>query len=597
MGSSRIRARIRLAVAATSAVTTAITLAGCGAHASTTTAAFNTASTRVANASTAKGGTLTFVNSTDFDSPDPGNTYDNFVWDFAHYYARPLLSYANEPGKGSLKLEPDLATGLGQSSDGGRTWTYHIRSGVRYSNGQTVTAADVKYAIERSNWGENVLSQGPSYFRELIDPKAASGGQSWPGPYKDPKGSLPDSMIATPNATTIVFHLLSPFADFDYIAAMLDTAPVPRADDTGAQYQNHIISSGPYQIDSFKPGVGMTLSKNPYWNPATDPDHLHPQLADKIVLKTEIAANTVDDDLLSGQAQVDQDGGGVQAAAQARILASPTLKRNADDPETGFIEYAAINKNVSPFTDLACRQAVEFAANKVELRNQYGGPTAGAIATTILAPTVAGYTDYPNPYATPGDKGNVTKAKQLLATCRSRLGAKFTPDFAITVPENSPALTAAATALGAELSQVGFKPRIAQFASSTYGNDFAGAPSYANTHGLGIMFSDWDADFPTGYAVLQPLVNGSDLQPSGNNDLSQLDDPTINREITTAAADPDTARQDAEWGQIDRQVMNQAVILPILYAKALLYRPPSLTNVMVTYAYGMYDYAPMGVTK
>jgi peptide/nickel transport system substrate-binding protein len=589
---------MRFGGAAAVTVTIALTAAACGQSgnsATATGAGFNAATTSIVNQSSSSGGTLKLVNAQDWDSPDPGNTYDTFSWDFLHLYARPLLSYANKPGTAGLTLEPDLATGLGQVSDNGLTWTYHIRSGVKYSNGQTVTSADVKYAIERSNWGQNVLSGGPSYFRKLIDPKAASGGQSWPGPYKDPHGSLPNSMIATPNPTTIVFHLLKPFADFNYVAALPDTAPVPQSADKGSQYQNHILSTGPYQIDSFTPGKGMTLSKNPYWNAATDPEHLHPQPVDKIEVQTHVDANTVDEDLLSNQAQVDLGGVGVQSATQSKILVNQQLKSNADNPDTGALDYAAISVQVQPFTNLDCRKAVEFAANKVELLNQYGGEAAGAIADTVMPPTVAGYTNYPNPYATPGDTGDDAKAKQLLASCKEQLGPEFTPSFTIAARFDHPNEVAAATALQYQLEQVGFKPTIKEYASSGYITDFAGDPSYSKEHSLGIMFLTWQSDWPDGYGFMEPIVDGADLQASGNTDMGNLDDPKINSMINAATQINNTQQRNAAWGKIDEAVMDDAAILPIVYQKALLYRPPSATNVMFSYAYGMYDFPIIGV--
>ena len=69
----------------------------------------------------------------------------------------------------------------GKPSDGGKTWTYTLRPGLKSSDGTPITSADVKYAIERSNYAPDVLSNGPTYFN------AAARGQrrSYQGPYKD----------------------------------------------------------------------------------------------------------------------------------------------------------------------------------------------------------------------------------------------------------------------------------------------------------------------------------------------------------------------------------------------------------------------------
>ena len=101
-------------------------------------------------------------------------------------------------------------------------------------------------------------------------------------------------------------------------------------------------------------------------------------------------ANDVDNRLLAGDLQVDLPGTGVQAAARARILSSPSLKASADNPLAGFIWFAAINTTVAPLNNMHCRMAVEYAANKIKYQNAYGGPIGGAIASTVAPPNVVG---------------------------------------------------------------------------------------------------------------------------------------------------------------------------------------------------------------
>lgn len=568
---------------------------GSGGGASPSSGSYNAATSTIVNASTHTGGTLNLVDAQDFDSADPGNGYYNADWDYDRLFGRSLVTYANQPGTAGLKLVPDLATSLGVASDGGKTWTYHIRSNVKFSDGQTITSADVKYAIERSNWGRDVLSLGPSYFYNLIDPKAATGGFSWPGPYKSPKTSLPDSMIATPDATTIVFHLQQAFGEFDYVAALPQTDPVPQAKDTGASYGLHPVSSAAYMVTNYTPGRGATLVKNPYWNPKTDPGNLHPQLVDKINLRVKVDSNTVDNELLSNQASIDLQGNGVQTAAADRILENPALKKNADDAETGYINYAALNTKVQPFTNLACRQAVEFGVNKVELQNQYGGAQAGDIATTVIPPTLNGYAPYTNPYATPGNKGDMGKAKELVAQCKTALGSKFTKTVNISARSDRPQEVAAATALASQLTTMGFSPTVKNFPSGTYFSEFAGDPQYTDNNHLGVMMMQIAPDWPDGYSLLNLIANGASIPKTGNFNLSQLQDPTIDSMIKDSSENLSTQQRTASWSKIDQAIMQQAAIVPILYTKAFLYRPPNVTNVFVTNYLGMYNYDTLGV--
>src|SRR5829696_9179447 len=139
-------------------VTAALVVSACGgggtsnqgAGDQSANAGFNAATTSVVNPSETKGGTLKFANPGDWDSLDPGETYYAYAWNFARLYGRSLLMFKSAPGKEGNTLVPDLAEGLGQSSDDGKTWTYKLRKGVKFEDGTEVTSKDVKYAVLRS---------------------------------------------------------------------------------------------------------------------------------------------------------------------------------------------------------------------------------------------------------------------------------------------------------------------------------------------------------------------------------------------------------------------------------------------------------------
>ena len=143
-------------------------------------AAYNAGVTSVVNPSTHKGGTLTFAWRSAPDSFDPGNSYYASVWDFARFYSTALMTFKNCPGACGKTLVPALATAPGTVSDNGLTWTYHIKSGVKFQDGTPVTSQDVKYAVERT-FDRGVLANGPNYFQTLLGGNAAT----YPGPYKD----------------------------------------------------------------------------------------------------------------------------------------------------------------------------------------------------------------------------------------------------------------------------------------------------------------------------------------------------------------------------------------------------------------------------
>src|SRR5262249_43065934 len=380
-----MRRRRTIGLAAFSGIT-ALVLAACGSGGSPspspTSGGFNAAITKTVNPSTKTGGTIVYDNSSVPDSTDPGNTYYGFNWNFTRLYATPLMTYKSCTGSCGLQVVPGLATAPGTVSSDGLTWTYHIKPNMKFSDGTPITSADVKYAIERT-FAKDVLVNGPSYWQILLAGNAAK----YKGPYKDPKGDL--TSVTTPDPTTIVFHLAKPFADMNYVAAIPQTAPVPQSKDKGANYQLNPISSGPYMFQSYQLNKQYTLVKNPNWNPALNPQVK--QLANKIVVNLNANANDIDNRLLAGDIQVDQAGTGVQSAARARILSSPSLKANADAPVTGFMWFEYINTKVSPLNNVHCRRAIEYGANKVTLQNAYGGPYGGDIASTAIPPNIVGF--------------------------------------------------------------------------------------------------------------------------------------------------------------------------------------------------------------
>jgi peptide/nickel transport system substrate-binding protein len=538
----------------------------------------------VVHPSNHKGGTLIFDNSSVPDSTDPGNTYYAFEWNMVRLYTRALVTYKSVPGPDGNQLTPDLATSLGQVGDNGLTWTYRLKPNIKFEDGTTVTSQDVKYAVERT-YAKDVLPNGPSYFKLLLkDP-------NYPGPYKDNTANkMGLTSITTPNASTIVFHLANPFSDFDYVAALPQTAPVPPSKDKGANYQLHPISTGPYMFQSYQTDKQYTLVKNPNWNPATDPNRK--QLVNKIVVNLNVNADAIDQNLLHNFAQIDQAGTGVQAAARATILSNPSLKANADDVLSGFLWFTYINIKVKPLDNVHCRRAVEYAADKVAYQTAYGGPVAGGdIASTVMPPTVTGYKKFDLYEATTKPHGDVAKAKQELTACGHPSGFSTTMAYRSDRPKEK----ATATAEQQALSKVGIKLTLQGYPSGKYFTNFAGVPNFVHSHNLGLDVGGWAPDWPDGYGFLYYLTAGPAISPAGNTNISELNDPKVNSLFDQAVKTTDLAARNAIWSQIDHQVMSDAVILPGVYAKSLLYRNPNVTNVFHQRYYAMYNYSTLGL--
>ncbi|TQF03385.1 ABC transporter substrate-binding protein [Kitasatospora acidiphila] len=584
--------RNRTLALAAAAATAVLVVSGCASSKGGTTggsssaAGANAATKGIVNASDHKGGTVTYEMKGTPDSLDPGNTYYAYIYNFSRLYARALTTFTPAPGAQGNKLAPDLAQGMGQVSADGKTWTYKLRPGLKYDDGTPITSKDVKYAIERSNFAPDVLSNGPTYFQQYL----VDNPTPYQGPYKD-KDPAGLHSIGTPDDTTITFQLKQPFADFDYLVSAPDTAPVPQAKDEGANYVKHIVSSGSYKFQSYDDGKGAVLVPNTNWDASTDP--LRKQLADKIVLKMNIDQQTIDQDLMSGNAQVDLVGGGVDPQTQAKILLDPKLKAQSDNAAGGRLAYLALNTKQAPLDNADCRKAVEYAIDKVAVQTAEGGPIRGDIATTVLPPDVTGHQDF-DTYATPGNKGDVDKAKAELKACGHPDGFKTV----ITARTERDTEVKAATAIQGALAKVGITLEIQQYPQGKYFTDYAGVPDFINQHGVGMMMMQWGADWPTGLGFLQQITDGRAIKSSGNSNIALLNDPKVNSLLDDAATNNSGDARNKDYAQIDKQVMDDAAYVPLTDFKVFNYRPASATNMVSTSAFsGEYDYLNIGTTS
>jgi peptide/nickel transport system substrate-binding protein len=137
-----------------------------------------------------------------------------------------------------------------------------------------------------------------------------------------------------------------------------------------------------------------------------------------------------------------------------------------------------------------------------------------------------------------------------------------------------------------------------QYPSGKYFTDYAGVPKFTEKQKIGVMMMQWGADWPTGYGFLNQILNGKAISDSGNTNLSQFDDPAVNKLLDETIKNPDESARNAAYAEIDKKTMDQAVIVPLTYFKVLLYRSPHATNVASSAAWsGQYDALNLGTTK
>ncbi|HSV68292.1 MAG TPA: ABC transporter substrate-binding protein [Mycobacteriales bacterium] len=547
---------------------------------------FNLGLTSVRDATGAAGGTLRLVTGP-VDSLDPARSYQFGLWNLMRLYTRQLVSYAPAPGPAGTRLLPDLATSLGRPGNGGRTWTYVLKPGLRFETGQPITAADVKYGIERE-FAAGTLAGGPTWLVQLLDDPR----DPYPGPYQDldlHKGGLP--AIQTPNSRTVVFRLNRPFAAFDQVLAMPTASPVPQRLDTRRSYGSRPVSSGPYRFAApFQPGTGGTLVlvRNPAWDRRTDP--IRAALPDRVELDTGLAAADRDARLLAGSADLDVTGAGLQPDAVLRVTRDPALAARTDNPANGNLRLVALPSTVPPMDNAHCRRAVQLAVDKAAVKIGLGGDFGAMLATTLWPRTLPGYpatAPYPSGEGNHGD----------LATARAELRLCGRPNgFAtrIATVDSGRGLRAAQEVRQA-VARVGIQAELRPFPAEVFLASGAGSPKAVRDGRYGMVVVNWAADFGSPAAFYPPLLDGRNARTIGNTNYAQLIDTGLEKLADVAAGTLDRTMAEGTWRRVDEVAMQRAVYVPLVEDKAVLLTGARVRNGYVHPAWRNVDLAAVGV--
>jgi peptide/nickel transport system substrate-binding protein len=285
-------------------------------------------------------------------------------------------------------------------------------------------------------------------------------------------------------------------------------------------------------------------------------------------------------------------GTGVQPSALGRVVGDPAIKAQTDNPVIARLWYTSINPTVAPFDNINCRKAVEYAADRTGYQTAYGGPLSGGdIATTILPPLIPGYQKFDLYPAGADNTGDVAKAKEALAACGQPNGFETNIAYRTERPKEK----ATAESLQQSLARVGIKLTLKPYAQGDYFAQYAGNPPFVKANKLGLATNGWGADWNDGFGFLSQIVDSRVIRETGGSSNTSVRIPEVDKMLDAAIAETDAKKREALWGPIDKRVMEEAVILPGVYAKSLIIRPKKLTNVFVNQAYNMYDYLSLGV--
>ena len=571
--------RTRLALATTLAAALALSTAACGGGSQgkegqgkgrANPAAANEG--KILGGTPAKGGTLTVLSNQDFAHLDPARNWVMPAMDFGtRLLYRTLVTFKAEPGKGGSELVPDLATDLGKSTNGGKTWTFTLKKGLKYEDGSPIKAQDIKYNVERSFAPD--LTGGPDYAARLL-----ANTKGYTGPLQ---GKHLDS-VKTPDDHTLVFELVRPVAEFASIATLTTFSPVPQAQEKGAQYDARPFSSGPYKIESYARDKKLVLVRNPHWDAAADP--VRKAYPDKFVVVMGLKGGQIDDRIIaSGGA----DASAVQwwdlnPASAPKVLPKPEIKQRLVAELSGCTDMLQLNTSRAPFNDPKVREAVQYALDKEAVVTSGGGPALNERATAYMPPSMTGGTQPDTLKIAPA--GDPDRAKQLLKDA-----GKPSVDATLIVSTGD---KTKGEAIQQGLGRAGIKVKIDTVDPAAY-NDAIGAIKSAPD----MVVSGWCPDYPNGSSFLPFVFDGRFIKETGNSgNMSQFRDEAAMKRMDEISAMTDVAAADKAWGALDAQILAKNPAVPML-----IERKPLMIGTNVAGAFGhpvwagQLDYGTIGL--
>jgi len=493
---------------------------------------------------------------------DPGFAYTAGQWRILIMTNDGLVGYRRVGGLAGASLVPDLATFIPSPTNGGLTYTFQLRRGIRYSTGQPVVASDFRYALERAF----KIARGPlEYFTTLV-----GGAQCNANPATC---SLARGVASDDRTGKVTFHLVKPDPDF------LDQLALPIADAVplGTPYPpvgGTVPATGPYMVLSYRPAEvssatnlvtrpgRVVLVRNRFfrqWSAAAQPAGF----PDRIVITTGLPVAT----------EIQEVGGGKADAMWDSPSVSQYSQMEADFPDQIYLisqpatSYFWLNTRVPPFSSLAVRRAVNLALDRHRfLLGAAADQTfGGAITCQVLPPDFPSYSRYCPYTLDPSASGNWIAPD--LATAQSLVAGSGMRSVRVTIA--APVGLASPEQydlLGETLRRLGFAVRIEIFPLLTQA-EFLHYLVATNDPGTRIQAgpSAWQSDYIAASNFFEPLLTCDAYVPSTSTTSLNLNpggfcDPTIDKLIARALAaqQSNSGAAVSDWTEIDHDLVDQA---------------------------------------
>jgi peptide/nickel transport system substrate-binding protein len=337
----------------------------------------------------------------------------------------------------------------------------------------------------------------------------------------------------------------------------------------GRDYGQHLYASGPYRLEQYTPGRLIELVRNPNWDPRTDP--LRSAWVDKISVTIGRSESGIQQAIEDGEADLNLDAVPPPVADLPRLSGDPALARRLAVETTGCVHYLTLQMDAGPTKSLAVRQAVNHAIDRQAVVLAIGGRYAGEPASTVLSPTLAGYSAfdlYPSQDAT----GDPDKARELLTEAGYPNGVKLTY-----VGRDSERWKALYEALRSSLERAGITLEPTFYKGLDVYRKSLRLRSKRDEHHLGA--ARWCPDVPgNGARSVGVLLDGRLITPTANTNSGSYNNPKVNDLIDQAYATRDDQARGALWGQVDRLVMEDAAWAPLVYDREAFFWSSRVRN-------------------
>lgn len=461
------------------------------------------------------------------DSIDPGAASLFPTLGALAYNALTKLRHAG--GSAGTQLLPDLAEAVPQPTAIGRSYTFHLRSGIRYSDGVTVRAADFRLGLERM-----LKFGGPlaSTFTHIL---GASGC------LRHRRCDLTNGVISQ-GTSTVTFRLSTP--DPRLLEELAYLTPVPAGTPVRDIGTKPVPGTGPYHVQTYVPGKLLTFERNRYfhvWSAAATPDGYPDEVAYRVVTNQDAATRN----LLAGQADV------VTASHQTALLTQFIAQHPQQvhlDAEHATV-FVFLNVRQPPFNDLRVRRAINYAVDRAHVAALAGTGFARPTCQ-LVPPAVSGYRPY-CPYTIDPDKTGQWKAPDL-GKAESLIKSSGTSGQAVVVWAFSD-YVAEARYVVALLSRLGYRASLHYVPNdATYFADLATAPAVQ----AGVF--GWFGD---ALAVDALSVVGCDFVPNPAHFCDHAIDRHLRRLANQEPANPAGTADLAEG--LDRAITDQAPWVPL----------------------------------